>query len=117
MATKATLVNGEERQTSAVEIAPDKTPLAKSAPAKRRGADSEPNMFDKVVGVWKDFTRFLSDVRAEMRKVVAPSRKEVEVTTTVVVITVFLFGVFFFAVDLVFKNIMSALLNKLINLH
>ena len=116
MATKATLVNGEERQTSAVEIVPDKT-LVKNAPAKRRGPNSEPNMFDKVVGVWKDFTRFLSDVRAEMRKVVAPSRKEVEVTTTVVIITVFLFGVFFFVVDLIFRKGMGDLMNKLINLH
>ncbi len=42
-------------------------------------------------------TRFLSDVRAEMRKVVTPTRKEVQATTSVVIVTVFLFGVFFFA--------------------
>ena len=106
MASKATLVNGEERQTP-----------SKPSPAKRQGSNSEPNMFDKVVGVWKDFTGFLSDVRAEMRKVVAPSRKEVEVTTSVVVVTVFLFGIFFFAVDFIFKTVVTALLNKLIGLH
>jgi preprotein translocase subunit SecE len=116
MASKATLVNGEEKQAPA-KVAPEKATLVKNGAAKRQGSKSEPNMRDKVVGVWKDFTRFLSDVRAEMRKVVAPSRKEVEVTTTVVVITVFLFGVFFFAVDLIFKNSVSALLNKLINMH
>ena len=37
---------------------------------------------------------FLSDVRAEMRKVVAPTRKEVQATTSVVIVTVFIFGVF-----------------------
>ena len=116
MATKATLVNGEEKQAPA-KVAPAKIVPVKAAPAKRRESDSEPNMFDKVVGVWKDFSRFLSDVRAEMRKVVAPSRKEVEVTTTVVVITVFLFGIFFFAVDLVFKNAVGDLINKLINMR
>lgn len=62
---------------------------------------------------WNEFTRFLSDVRAEMRKVVAPSRKEVEVTTGVVVITVFIFGIFFFLTDLVFRTGINALLNKL----
>jgi len=42
---------------------------------------------------------FLSDVRNEMRKVTFPNRKEVQATTVVVIITVILFGVFFFAID------------------
>ena len=97
MASKATLVNGEERQ----------------APVKRRESNSEPNMFDKIVGVWNDFTRFLTDVRAEMRKVVAPSRKEVEVTTWVVLVAVFLFGLYFFVVDAVFRFGINHLLEKM----
>ena len=35
---------------------------------------------------------FYNDVRTEMRKVTAPSWKEVQATTAVVVITVFIFG-------------------------
>jgi preprotein translocase subunit SecE len=62
---------------------------------------------------WNEFTGFLSDVRAEMRKVVAPSRKEVQVTTSVVIVTVFLFGAFFFIVDWVFRVGINGLLNKL----
>jgi preprotein translocase subunit SecE len=51
---------------------------------------------------WPQRTKaFLSDVRNEMRHVSKPSRKEVVATTTVVLITVALFGVYFFAVDLV----------------
>jgi preprotein translocase subunit SecE len=42
---------------------------------------------------------FYNDVRTEMRKVTTPSRKEVQATTAVVIITVFLFGVYFFLVD------------------
>jgi preprotein translocase subunit SecE len=42
---------------------------------------------------------FLSDVRNEMRKVTFPNRKEVQATTVVVIITVVLFGVYFFAID------------------
>jgi preprotein translocase subunit SecE len=42
---------------------------------------------------------FLFEVRNEMRKVTSPSRKEVQATTTVVIITVFIFGVYFWAVD------------------
>jgi len=42
---------------------------------------------------------FYNDVRTEMRKVTTPSRKEVQGTTTVVIITVFLFAAFFWVVD------------------
>ena len=65
------------------------------------------------MGTWTNFTRFLSDVRAEMRKVVVPSRKEVGVTTTVVIIAVFIFGSFFFVVDWIFKIGVHQLLLKL----
>jgi preprotein translocase subunit SecE len=43
--------------------------------------------------------RFLEDVRTEMRKVTTPSAKEVRATTAVVIITVFIFAIYFFAVD------------------
>jgi len=66
-----------------------------------------------VVGQWGEFTRFLSDVRAEMRKVVTPSWKEVQTTTTVVIIAVFIFGLFFLVVDSIFSSGMSWLLHKM----
>ena len=66
-----------------------------------------------AMGVWNGFTRFLSDVRAEMRKVVAPTRKEVQTTTSVVIITVFLFGFFFFVVDMVFSRAVHQILARL----
>ncbi len=72
-----------------------------------------PGSFDGVVAKWNEFSRFLTDVRAEMRKVVAPSRKEVQVTTSVVIVTVFLFGIFFFVVDWIFRVGVNALLGKL----
>jgi preprotein translocase subunit SecE len=42
---------------------------------------------------------FYSDVRTEMKKVTTPSRKEVQATTVVVIITVFLFGAYFAVID------------------
>ena len=44
---------------------------------------------------------FYNDVRTEMRKVTTPSYKKVRATTTVVIITVFLFGLYFWIVDTV----------------
>jgi preprotein translocase subunit SecE len=87
MATKATIASGDDR--------PDK------------------RLIGGVTGQWNEFTTFLSDVRAEMRKVVTPSRKEVQSTTTVVIIAVFIFGLFFFVVDAIFSSGMNWLLKEM----
>jgi len=100
MAAKAALVNGEERPSS-----------GKLSPVKRPNA--EPNALERVTNSWREFTHFLSDVRGEMRKVVTPSRKEVEATTTVVIIAVFIFGLFFFIVDSIFAYGLDRLLKQL----
>jgi preprotein translocase subunit SecE len=72
-----------------------------------------PTVVGRAVDAWKEFTHFLSDVRGEMRKVVTPSRKEVEATTTVVLIAVFIFGLFFFIVDSIFAFGLDRLLKQL----
>jgi preprotein translocase subunit SecE len=100
MATKAAMVNG------------DNQPNPKK-PALSKRSNLEPNMLDRAVGGWKEFTHFLTDVRGEMRKVVTPSRKEVEATTTVVLIAVFIFGLFFFIVDGIFQFGLDRLLKQL----
>jgi len=56
---------------------------------------------------------FLGDVQNEMRKVVKPSRKEVQATTTVVLVTVFVFAAFFFVTDYVFSNGLGWVMTKL----
>jgi len=53
-----------------------------------------------TIKAWPERTRnFYNDVRTEMKKVTSPSFKEVRATTAVVIVTVFLFGVYFWAVD------------------
>jgi preprotein translocase subunit SecE len=95
MATKMALEKGDDR----------------SAKRQEPGALSE--FSGNAMGTWTNFTRFLSDVRAEMRKVVVPSQKEVKVTTSVVIVAVFIFGVFFFVVDWIFNIGIHELLVKL----
>jgi preprotein translocase subunit SecE len=72
-----------------------------------------PGFVNRTADAWKDFTHFLSDVRGEMRKVVTPSRKEVETTTTVVIIAVFIFGLFFFLTDSIFSYGLTHLMKEL----
>jgi preprotein translocase subunit SecE len=54
--------------------------------------------------------QFLLDVRSEMRKVVTPSRKEVQATTTVVIVTVFAFAGYFYLVDSILGRGIQAVL-------
>ena len=57
------------------------------------------NFGDRIKS-WPERVRtFYNDVRTEMRKVTTPSRKEVQSTTAVVLIAVFLFGVYFWVID------------------
>ncbi len=67
----------------------------------------------KVAGTYENARNFLTDVRAEMRKVVTPSRKEVQATTTVVLVTVFIFGFYFWVIDGAFVFGLTKLMNKL----
>jgi preprotein translocase SecE subunit len=54
---------------------------------------------ERVTGTITDTREFLHDVRVEMKQVTWPGREDVISTTTVVIATVFFFGVFLAAVD------------------
>jgi preprotein translocase subunit SecE len=59
----------------------------------------QPSFIEQVKSLPETVKSFYGDVRNEMRKVTTPSRKEVEATTIVVIVTVFIFGVYFWVVD------------------
>ena len=68
--------------------------------------------FGDQIKAWPDRIKtFYNDVRAEMRKVTAPSFKEVRATTTVVVITVFLFALYFAVIDYLIQHGVTAVFN------
>ncbi|MGB6729372.1 MAG: preprotein translocase subunit SecE [Terracidiphilus sp.] len=85
MATKTAIERGDERS------------------GKRQEPGALQEFGGNAMGAWTNFTGFLSDVRAEMRKVVSPTWNDVRTTTFVVIITVALFGLFFFIVDNIFS--------------
>jgi preprotein translocase subunit SecE len=68
--------------------------------------------FGDQIKAWPERIRtFYSDVRSEMRKVTAPSWKEVQATTTVVIITVFIFAAYFAVIDYVIQGGVTYLYN------
>ena len=73
---------------------------------------TEENALVTTVKSWPDRTKtFYNDVRTEMRKVTAPTFKEVRATTTVVVITVFIFALYFAVIDFVIQHGVTYLFN------
>jgi preprotein translocase subunit SecE len=71
---------------------------------ERRGGSGDSgnaltSAFEKMGEYPRQWRSFLHDVRVEMRQVTWPTRREVFVTTWVVIVTVAFFGVFFFGVD------------------
>jgi len=73
---------------------------------------AEQNAIVTTVKAWPERVRtFYNDVRSEMRKVTAPSWKEVQGTTIVVVITVFLFGLYFAVIDYAIQHGITYMFN------
>jgi preprotein translocase subunit SecE len=63
--------------------------------------DHQTTGMDRLKAQPERLTAFLKDVRSEMRKVITPTRDEVQSTTTIVIATVFLFAAYFALVDYV----------------
>jgi preprotein translocase subunit SecE len=72
----------------------------------------EQNALATTLKSWPERIKtFYNDVRTEMKKVTSPSLKEVQATTTVVIITVFLFALYFFVVDYAISNTLERMLH------
>ena len=72
----------------------------------------EQNAITTTLRSWPERIKtFYNDVRTEMKKVTSPTRKEVQATTTVVIITVFLFAFYFWLVDLAISNSLERMLH------
>jgi preprotein translocase subunit SecE len=82
----------------------------KDAPVKRESSGS---VLGKPVEWWGRGRAFLTDVRAELRRVTWPSRKEVYATTIVVIITSVFFGTYLWGLDLILAQAVAWLFRSL----
>jgi preprotein translocase subunit SecE len=81
-----------------------------------KSAAIEPAREDRLATIkaWPQRVKsFYNDVRTEMKKVTTPNRKEVQGTTTVVIITVFLFAAYFWVIDSILQKTMDQALRYL----
>jgi preprotein translocase subunit SecE len=64
---------------------------------------------------WVDNTRdYFQDIRAEMKRVTWPNRTQVESTTVVVILSVFLFAAYFAVIDKLLQETVQRAYNYLI---
>ena len=81
--------------------------------ANAAAAANDDSFGGKVKSLPERIKAFYNDVRTEMRKVTSPTRKEVQATTAVVIVTVFLFGLYFFIIDNIIGRGVDFLFHKL----
>ena len=55
---------------------------------------------------------FLTDVRGELKRTTFPSKKEVQGTTAVVILTVFLFALYLYVVDTILFHAVEWVFNR-----
>ncbi len=83
------------------------------AQAAMREEQESPN---SPKGLWKQFKEYASEVKIETKRVTWPGFQEVYGTTVMVVLTTFLFGIFFWVCDQVFQySIVKELLGYLMH--
>ena len=60
---------------------------------------------------WHQVQDYVSEVRTEMRRVTWPNKQEIYGTTVMVLITTFLFGIYFWICDQAFSHSVSKVLH------
>jgi preprotein translocase subunit SecE len=65
----------------------------------------------KTKDLWDRIKTFFIEVNAEVRKVTWPTLKEVRDTTVVVIIAIFIFGIFLYFVDMALHRLIQHLFN------
>ncbi len=64
--------------------------------------------------IWDRVRDYISDIRVEMRRVTWPGKQEIYGTTVMVILTTFLFGVYFYICDQGFSHLVSVALKFLL---
>jgi len=75
-------------------------------------ADQQTSGIERIKSQPQRVMEFLKDVRAEMRKVITPTRAEVQSTTLIVIACVFIFAAYFALVDFVVGQGVTQLITK-----
>ena len=77
-----------------------KGPPKSSSPTRAASGDEQGGVLGRPTAWWDRARTFLTEVRAEMKRVTWPGRREVYATTVVVILVSVFFGLYLWLVDL-----------------
>jgi preprotein translocase subunit SecE len=66
-------------------------------------------------GLWQQITQYIYEIRTETKRVTWPGKQEIYGTTVMVILTTFLFGIYFYFCDLVFSHGVHTLLDHFLH--
>ncbi len=75
--------------------------------------DDSSSALGQAKGAWQEFQQYLYEVKTETKRVSWPGKQEIYGTTVMVIVTTFLFGIYFAICDKAFGFTMQALLKYL----
>jgi preprotein translocase subunit SecE len=66
-------------------------------------------------GYWTQLRDYFAEVRGEMRRVTWPGKQEIYGTTVMVILTTFLFGIYFAICDWAFRHLVGKVLQTFLH--
>jgi preprotein translocase subunit SecE len=82
-----------------------------SETARRRMAEEA----GSAKNAFREFRQYVTEVRAEMKRVTWPGKQEIYGTTVMVILTTFLFGLYFFVSDQIFSTAVLKVMNAFLH--
>ena len=86
------------------------TAMAEDGIVRKSGGGDDRGTLGQAKGIWQRFRQYTYEVRTETKKVTWPGKQEIYGTTVMVILTTFLFGIYFWICDQVFQQSMSRVL-------
>ena len=77
----------------------------------RKDKDEGGGALGQAKGLWQRFTQYAYEVKTETKRVTWPGKQEIYGTTIMVILTTFLFGIYFYFCDLAFGHGVKHLLD------
>ena len=81
--------------------------MADQASVRKEEPSAVHAALEQTKGSWQELTQYVSDIKVETKKVTWPGKQEIYGTTVMVVLTTFLFGIYFWFCDQAFQYTVS----------
>ncbi len=77
--------------------------------------DDRSSALGQAKGIWQRFVQYAYEVKTETKRVTWPGKQEIYGTTVMVILTTFLFGIYFYFCDLIFSHGVRGMLNHFLH--